>query len=567
MESTQNLLVGVLALEIDLIDLHQFAEAFKECTARTNASLTDILIDRGWISPADKSEIERFAQRRLEKHNGDLEATMAGLPNRTIRLIRAEAADPELQASLNQVAAPATTKSTASSESAPTSEKRYTSFELHAGGGVGRVWVAHDQQLGRDVAIKDLRPEQAVVPAARSRFLKEARITGQLEHPGIVPVYELSHREIDQQPFYAMRFVKGRTLTEAAIEYHSDGSKSIDRQVDLIDLLTSFVTVCNTIAYAHSRGVIHRDLKGQNIILGEFGEVIVLDWGLAKLLDEADEEIEVLEVPDDSDSQNTIAGVALGTPGYMAPEQARGRPDMIDQRTDIYGLGAILYEILTGRAPFIGNDLDLLIDKVVNDEPVPPRQLARDVPRNLEEICLRALAKDPGQRHQSASEMANDVRQWQEVQRQEAVQALRDSEALYHGLVEALPMVVWRKDREGRFTFISPGWTDLFGWASEEILGKTDFEIMPADLAEKYRRDDETVLGTGEGLELDEETTTSDGRRIHIRAFKVPVRNARGEIIGTQGFLWDDSEHKQLQDKLLRTTAELDEYMNRLKGD
>src|SRR5262249_5862236 len=139
-----------------------------------------------------------------------------------------------------------------------------------------------------DVALKELRPEWAENSAFRTRFLKEARITGQLEHPGIVPVYELARRPDSQQPFYTMRFVKGRTLTEAAQDYHRRRREGQDQPLDLVTLLNAFVAVCNTVAYAHSRGILHRDLKGQNVILGDFGEVVVLDWGLAKRIDQPD---------------------------------------------------------------------------------------------------------------------------------------------------------------------------------------------------------------------------------------------------------------------------------------
>src|SRR5262249_9402057 len=189
--------------------------------------------------------------------------------------------------------------------------------------------LAHDRQLDRDVALKELRPEVTDDAALWARFQREARITGQLEHPGIVPVYEYVRRA-EHQPFYTMRFVKGRTLAEAAREYHLERAAGRVDPIRFVSLLNAFTTVCNTIAYAHSRGVIHRDLKGQNIVLGDFGEVVVLDWGLAKLLNEPD-------LDDHSPASRlyaahlnlTIQGQAIGTPGYMAPEQAAGRPELV----------------------------------------------------------------------------------------------------------------------------------------------------------------------------------------------------------------------------------------------
>lgn len=546
-----NRFVGLLSIQTDLIDSQQFASAYKEYLENGHPSLGAICLRHNWITDSEKSAIEQLAIAKLERYDGSIQSALSVMPTHAVL----PADDLKKTDSPDEAAESGGTPT----NSHHASDERYASFSLHATGGIGRIRVAQDRQLGRKVAIKDLLPEWSSNLDLQRRFLKEAKITGQLEHPGIVPVYELSSSGDGSPPFYAMRFVKGQTLLEAIREYHHLPVDDAKDSLRLIDLLNAFVAVCNTVAYAHSRGVIHRDLKGQNIILGEFGEVIVLDWGIAKLTDEIEEQPAPLEAKKDFVADETLPGIALGTPGYMAPEQMQGLNFPIDHRADIYGLGAILYEILAGQPPFAGEDIDSLIDRMLNDDPEPPGQLAAQVPRNLEFMCLRALAKNPDHRYDSALEMADGVRRWQESQRQEALDALKESEALYHGLVEALPMVVWRKDTEGRFTFISPGWTDLFGWASEDIVGKTDFDIMPAELAEKYLRDDQQILQTGEGLELEEETTISDGRIIHIRAFKMPVRNASHAIIGTQGFLWDDSEHKRLQETLLKTQQNLDE--------
>jgi serine/threonine protein kinase len=195
---------------------------------------------------------------------------------------------------------------------------------LHASGGIGRVWLARDSSLGREVALKELQPERIDNPSFWSRFLKEAQITGQLEHPGIVPVYELSRRSENQQPFYTMRFIKGRTLTEAVQAYHHKQKAGEAGPLDLTGLLNAFIGVCQAVAYAHSRGVIHRDLKGQNVVLGDYGEVILLDWGLAKLVDRQEEDPAALSVVVNLEGkpEATVQGLVLGTPAYMAPEQA-----------------------------------------------------------------------------------------------------------------------------------------------------------------------------------------------------------------------------------------------------
>src|SRR5262249_36552688 len=252
----------------------------------------------------------------------------------------------------------------------PLTRERYTLIRVHATGGMGKVWLARDDHLGREVALKELGDEQAGHPAAWARFVREARITGQLEHPGIVPVYELARRPENQQPFYTMRFVEGRTLSGAATDFHQRRSLGQAQSLELRALLNAFVTICNAVAYAHARGVVHRDLKGNNVLLGEFGEVIVLDWGLAKVLGQTEQEVRRRPVQDNQDPalQGTLQGAVMGTPEYMAPEQAAGQLDRIDQRTDVYGLGGILYELLTGQPPFSGATDEVLL-KVKTEEP------------------------------------------------------------------------------------------------------------------------------------------------------------------------------------------------------
>ena len=192
--------------------------------------------------------------------------------------------DDDINRSLCDLPGPDASTTLTTVDDIPRAAERYSLTRLHASGGIGRVWLARDSAFGRDVALKELRPERTALATHRTRFLQEARITGQLEHPGIVPVYELALRPDDQQPFYTMRFIRGRTLSEAARGWHQARVHTQAGMVDLVPLLNAFVTVCNTIAYAHSRGVIHRDLKGENVVLGDFGEVVVLDWGLAKLI-------------------------------------------------------------------------------------------------------------------------------------------------------------------------------------------------------------------------------------------------------------------------------------------
>jgi eukaryotic-like serine/threonine-protein kinase len=290
---------------------------------------------------------------------------------------------------------------------------RYTLTRLHAEGGLGRVWIARDADLNRDVALKELKPSSASHPEAWQRFVKEAQVTGQLEHPNIVPVYELDRRPGDEQPFYTMRFVHGQTLRDAAADYHRRRRGGSDDPVEWLRLLQAFVSVCNAVSYAHSRGVIHRDLKPENVLLGGFGEVLVLDWGLAKTSESKDERLTPIDVSKTAaDVLTTVSGRILGTPAYMAPEQAEGRIDLIDERTDVYGLGAILFEILTGRPPHLHGDTADIVGQIIRDPTPLPRSVNSATPRALEAICLAAMAKQRSQRYPAAEELDRDIQRY-----------------------------------------------------------------------------------------------------------------------------------------------------------
>lgn len=309
------------------------------------------------------------------------------------------------------------------------SRDRYSVTRLHATGGLGRVWLAHDPGMNREVALKELLPERSGLPAAAARFVREARITGQLEHPGIVPVYELAGDDTGA-PFYTMRFVRGRTLGEAIAGYHQRRANSTAGALDLRELLAAFVTLCQAVAYAHSRRVIHRDLKPANVILGDYGEVILLDWGIAKVLGEpeaADPNATrdaTTSAADPGDGVSaTRYGQVLGTPAYMAPEQAAGAIDQLDERTDVYGLGAILYEIATGAPPFRAETMKELLERVRSVAPARPSSVVRDVPKPLEAVILKCLSKAPLDRYAGAKELAADV---QRFLADEPVSAYRD---------------------------------------------------------------------------------------------------------------------------------------------
>jgi serine/threonine-protein kinase len=413
MDTDLNLLFGVLALQADLISAAQFVEACTAWAARKDKPLAELLIERGWITAADQADVDRLLKRKLKHHSQDARASLAAVLNVNWRSSLAALDDPEFIITVANLEANGAPESLIIPP-IPLTRERYTLTRIHATGGIGRIWLARDEHLGRNVALKELRSEQAEDPANGVRFLREARVTGQLEHPGIVPVYELAKRPENQQPFYTMRFVEGRTLSAAATSYHQQRKAGKVDPFAFRELLNALLAVCNAVAYSHARGVVHRDLKGNNVLLGEFGEVLVLDWGLAKVLGQAEDgdPRPPVQVNEEPALQPTLQGQVMGTPAYMAPEQACGQLNQIGPHTDVYGLGAILYEILTGQPPFTSADTYEVLWKVQTEEPAPPRQFWPGVPAALEAVCLRALAKKPEARYTSARELGQEVQRW-----------------------------------------------------------------------------------------------------------------------------------------------------------
>ncbi|MBW3597307.1 MAG: protein kinase [Planctomycetes bacterium] len=489
-----DLLCAVLALRLRYVRPDELAAVMLECQSDGSSSLELALAERGLLTASQVRLIETLQQCHLERRAGDaarcladlgvhedaleslLSSDVSQLAPALAKMAPAEGADPALASDAERPAAsehsPATlsllaTASTAdgrdSSEGgrsletqfprSAASPQRFRKLRMHAQGGLGKISLADDEQLHRRVALKEILEQRADSPDDRARFVREAEITGALEHPGIVPVYELG-RFADGRPYYAMRFIRGDSL-QAAIErlYHADrgagpetildvdGGEASDspsepepaagpesraqplrhaqRRRELRRLLQRFQSVCQTIHYAHSRGVIHRDLKPANIMLGKHGETLVVDWGLAKSFGDADFQV------DDSSSDLrplagrrnsstvTVAGRVVGTPGFMAPEQAEGNVDNLTAAADIYSLGATLYCLLTGRSsPFQGSTLRQAIELIRHGDFPRPRQVNRDVPPALEAICLKAMAVKPEDRYRSAAELVEEVDRW-----------------------------------------------------------------------------------------------------------------------------------------------------------
>jgi hypothetical protein len=273
-------------------------------------------------------------------------------------------------------------------------------------GGMGEVLRVHDPDFDRPLALKVMRTELAGQPGAEGRFLAEARVTGRLQHPGIPPVHEIG-RLGDGRPFLTMKLIEGQTLHELLQQRPTPAS-------ELPRFVAIFGQVCQAVGYAHSRGVIHRDLKPHNVMVGAFGEVQVMDWGLAKTLAGAEPASGVCERPGEG-AEGTGAGTVLGTPVYMAPEQARGEVESLDERADVFGLGAILCAVLTGRPPFAGPDRLAAIraSAAGNVTDAFARLDGCGADAELVALAKRCLDPVPGRRPRNGAQVAAAVQAYQ----------------------------------------------------------------------------------------------------------------------------------------------------------
>ena len=426
--SDRNLLLGIVALQMDFITRDALIEAMNQWTLAKSQTLSEILAARGELEPADRIVLEQMVDRHVARHGGDPHQSLSAIDmSSNARSMLALIQDPDIRESLSTLtgfemksglgASANETLDWLRKEQLPGHAGRFRIVDLIDEGGLGKVYLARDAELNRDVALKQMRVEIAGHLQSRARFVFEAEITGNLEHPGVVPVYGKGEYD-DGRPYYAMQFVRGENLKLAADRFHDDPSLAADsaaRNAELQKLLRRFLAVCETMAYAHSRGVIHRDLKPKNVLLGPFGETLVVDWGLAKVIGRAEAPSPAeatLRPAASSEVEPTSAGTRLGTVAYMSPEQARGEVDSLGAASDIYGLGATLYYVLTGRPPIDGNDRVELLLKVERGAIPPVREVKPSVDRALEAICRKAMALKPSDRYTSAKALAEDLERW-----------------------------------------------------------------------------------------------------------------------------------------------------------
>jgi len=434
-DAERGLLFGVLAMQMDFISREALIAAVSAWVVDKSKPLDRVLVDQGALAPDERDLFEPLVEKHLRRHGGDPGRSLAAVAVPAAILGQlACVADPDLQSTLTRVVTPRAREDGSSSAppvsvGTPTSSgRRFRVLRLLERGGLGEVYVALDEELRREVALKAIQSEHADDPDSRARFLIEAEVTGRLEHPGVVPVYGLGQDE-DGRPYYAMRLIRGERLKDAAARFHGadqPGRDPAERELAFRALLGRFVDVCNAVAYAHSRGVLHRDLKPGNVMLGPYGETLVVDWGLAKAagrpvdVPRASEETLRLEA---AGGGSTLPGARLGTPSYMSPEQAAGRLDLHGPPSDVYSLGATLYHLLTGRAPFEGADVFTTLQKVQRGDFPPPRAVNGRVPPALDAVCRKAMALRVEDRYPSPRALADEIEHWLA---DEAVSAYRD---------------------------------------------------------------------------------------------------------------------------------------------
>jgi WD40 repeat protein/tRNA A-37 threonylcarbamoyl transferase component Bud32 len=420
-DPSYNLLFGLLALQNNFIDRDALLAAFNTWVADKARSIGELLVARGTLQSSRHALVEALVQDHLKQHGDDPERSLAALSSiGSMRQDLERLDDSDLTASVARVSAAREApdpEATSTWDGSPTlrGDRFRVLRPFEAKGNLGELFVAHDMELHREVLLKQVKIDHADQEEIRARFLLEAEITGNLEHPGIVPVYGLG-TYANGRPFYAMRRIKGQSLKDAVADFHLATGGEAGRGLAFQRLLRRFVDVCNTIAYAHSRGVLHRDIKPANIMVGPYGETIVIDWGLAKPVGH---QVESKTTPTEgtlhpasaTGSPETIDGSVIGTPQYMSPEQAAGQADRVGPASDVYSLGATLYVLLTGSVPFQGSFSEVL-GKVRRGEFHPPRQVTVDVSHALQAVCLKAMALRPEDRYPSARELGNDIERW-----------------------------------------------------------------------------------------------------------------------------------------------------------
>lgn len=417
----RDLATAIALLRGGYLSERQLVQLTKNWTAFGNVSLVDQAVQCGLISSGDVDVIKLDAEKLLV--NAARQSVPGSAFTTPSKRDRARLASLDPSGRIGQLLGVSDVSMLSGDEIEDRSvDARYTLLRKLGQGGLGVVWLARDENLQRYVALKEISRETAPNDAALEHFRREAEITGRLEHPSIVPIYQFGRDEKTGKSFYVMRFLGRRTLQDAIAEYHERRESNQTDTMALHRLLAAFITVCHAVGHAHARQIIHRDLKPSNVALDEFDQVTLLDWGLAKVNDATGlYDVGGRTEPGDLHSMGSTAiGRVIGTPLYMAPEQASGRLEEVDSLTDVYGLGGILYAILTGAGPHQATVDSMetrvgasdVLARIVSDSITPPNELTSGVPAELNAICLKALSAKPYLRYPTAAELAEEVQRY-----------------------------------------------------------------------------------------------------------------------------------------------------------
>lgn len=425
---------------------------------------------------------------------------------------------------------------------------RYRPVRFHAGGGMGEIWLAQDEKIGRQVALKKLKTGR---DTENLRFFVEAQITGQLEHPNIVPLHDLGFDDRGC-PYYVMKFIRGRRLREAITQFHTrDFAGDWSEDVEFRRLLDVLVSVCNVVAFAHSKGVLHRDIKPDNVMLGSFGETLVVDWGLAKVIGQAEAPRASGVYLSASGSTATQDGAIVGSPYYMSPEGAEGHPEAVDQTSDVYLLGATLYDVLTNRPPRHGSSNWELIDLARHSRPTNPRSVNVHIPPAIEAICLKAMSFRKQDRYATPLELAADMERYLAGA---PVSAYR----------EPLSTRAWRWTRRHRHailrsaaavTFLLVSYAAIHSYLEADLLAAR--EIAREDVAQFERLADEAQFYAANIDAPSERVPFYDPQRaVEVGAAALAIADAWGA--GAQSLPLADQRERvcELRQSLLLTMAQ-----------
>jgi serine/threonine protein kinase len=594
----RDILVAVLAVLTDAIPRPGLAAVLKSWSERQDEPLPQVLKATTGLDDERLHALECLAAVHLKKHHDDLRLSLQALgaqeltqdvlsesDDETLRTLLTMPMGCESTIPIDQDSAAEKTlgfsihPSPVAKAAPDAKDDRFVLIRPHAQGGIGQVWLARDSELQREVAVKEIQPRFAEREDQRARFVLEAEITGSLEHPGIVPVYSLG-RNAEGRPYYAMRFIRGESLQVAIGRFHKKfveeagdtgtreattkesetkdadpdaaGTMGADEKgavrskwgIEFRQLIGRFLDVCDAIDYAHSRGIMHRDLKPANIMLGPYGETLVVDWGLAKKIGTIEPPREAApgdfeppgQEPCATIPEGTQQGTTIGTPAYMSPEQARGSIDELGPASDVYSLGATLYELITGKAPFHERKISEVIAKVVEGDFPPPRTVDRTIPAPLDAICLKAMAQSPEDRYGSVHALAQDLEHW-----------LADEPTAAYPESRVEKMTRWFRQHRA--------WTVAAGAA---LVGISMVAIIAAIFIEGARRgqeiarlDAETNFDMAQKAVEDYLTNVSENTLLSVQD-SVDMRGLRRDLLKSALVFYEQFVGQKKEDPLLR---------------